>query len=71
LETQYEQLQALQLMKASKKDYEMNKTVLEEQEAFEAERLKLNEVKRREDSGVIAVRNDRLDAIGKERALGE
>jgi hypothetical protein len=58
-------------MKASKKDYEMNKIVLKEQEAFEAERLKLNEVKRRTDSGVIAVRNERLEAIGKEGALGE
>jgi hypothetical protein len=58
-------------MKASKKDYEMNKIVLEEQEALEAERLKLNEVKRRTKSGVIAVRNERLNVIGKEGALGE
>jgi hypothetical protein len=58
-------------MEISKRNYGMNKIVLAEQEAFEARRQELNEIKMKAYPYVVTARNERLDAIGKERALLE
>lgn len=55
-------------MEAFRREDEMSKLVLSEKETFKAKRRKLNEVKIGADLGVIAARNERLEAIGKERA---